>query len=410
MAEENILIFGTSADPIHNGHVDLVVSCVKALHKRDIRINQVILMPVFRRNPIDTEHKNYLPLTYDIRFELCQMAEEEIVEKLSDPSIIVQTSRLEQQLGLGRERPSYTIETLEALKSSHGPSARFFLLLGADAFSGDDPKFNSWYRSQDILKIASLVICPRVDFPVNAQFLELLRRHGANIFYLEGVVIPAISSTEIKARLMSGEDIRLLVEENIFSEKAAHFIKECGFVEFWISNDPGQLETQTERRNNMQTLEYQIGQLLKDKGLTLSLAESCTGGLISHLITNVPGSSAYFLGGVVAYAYEAKVKLLGVSWDTLKKYGAVSCETVIEMADGVRRVLNADIGLSVCCIAGPGGATPTKPVGTGRVGLATPNGSWAKDFLFNFDRIGNKEAMAHGALHLLLTYLTQVHI
>jgi PncC family amidohydrolase len=160
----------------------------------------------------------------------------------------------------------------------------------------------------------------------------------------------------------------------------------------------------------MQPLEYQIGQLLKDKGLTLSLAESCTGGLISHLITNVPGSSAYFLGGVVAYAYEAKVKLLGVSWDTLKKYGAVSCETVIEMADGVRRVLNADIGLSVCCIAGPGGATPTKPVGTGRVGLATPNGSWAKDFLFNFDRIGNKEAMAHGALHLLLTYLTQVHI
>ena len=407
MADENTLVFGTSADPIHNGHVDMVVACIKALQARGITISQVMLMPVYRRNPINAAQKNYLPLTYEIRFELCQMAEQTIVERLSDPSIKVQTSRLEGQLGLGRERPSYTLETLEALKSSHGPSARYFLLLGADAFSGDEPKFNSWFRSQDILRIASLVLCPRVGFPVNADFLKLLKSQGANIFYLEGVDIPGISSSDIKARLISGEDIRFLVEKNILSEKAAHFIKDCGLVEFWRTNDSSHLAPQIEGRNNMHTLEYQIGQLLKDKGLTLSLAESCTGGLISHLVTNVPGSSAYFLGGVVAYAYEAKVKLLGVSWDTLKKYGAISRETVIEMADGVRRVLNADIGLSVCCIAGPGGATATKPVGTGRVGLSTPNGSWSKDYLFSFDRIGNKEAMAQAALKLLLTYLTQ---
>ncbi|MCJ7696117.1 MAG: CinA family protein [Anaerolineaceae bacterium] len=148
-----------------------------------------------------------------------------------------------------------------------------------------------------------------------------------------------------------------------------------------------------------------IGNILRERNLSLAIAESCTGGLIGHSITNVPGSSEYFIGGVAAYAYEAKVKLLGVSWDTLKTYGAVSRETVLEMASGVRRVLITDIGLSTSGIAGPGGATPTKPVGTTWVGLSTKNGDWAQHFLFDGDRLQNKQFAADAALQMLLGYL-----
>ena len=106
------------------------------------------------------------------------------------------------------------------------------------------------------------------------------------------------------------------------------------------------------------SIEVLVGQLLRDKGLKLATAESCTGGLVADRITNVTGSSEYFRGGIVAYAYEAKVALLNVSWDTLRMYGAVSKETVIEMARGARVALGTDIAISVSGIAGPGGGFP----------------------------------------------------
>ena len=105
------------------------------------------------------------------------------------------------------------------------------------------------------------------------------------------------------------------------------------------------------------TLEILVGDLLRARGWRLAAAESCTGGLIGHRLTNVAGSSTYYMGSVIAYAYEAKVRLLGVQWKTLEKYGAVSEPVVIEMARGVRRALAADVGLSVSGIAGPGGGT-----------------------------------------------------
>ncbi len=117
------------------------------------------------------------------------------------------------------------------------------------------------------------------------------------------------------------------------------------------------------------SLEIQIGKLLHERGLKLVLAESCTGGLLGSRITDVPGSSEYFLGSVVAYAYETKVALLGVSWDTLNSKGAVSRETVLEMARGIRTSMKAAISVSVSGIAGPGGGTPEKPVGTTWIGL-----------------------------------------
>lgn len=153
-------------------------------------------------------------------------------------------------------------------------------------------------------------------------------------------------------------------------------------------------------------LETQIGDLLRQKGWKLATAESCTGGLLGHRITDIPGSSDYYLGGVVAYAYEAKVTVLGVSWETLQKHGAVSRETVLEMAQGARTLLGADIAISISGIAGPGGATPDKPVGTTWFGLSTAEGEWARVHRFRGGRAQNKAASTQAALQFILDALT----
>jgi PncC family amidohydrolase len=152
-------------------------------------------------------------------------------------------------------------------------------------------------------------------------------------------------------------------------------------------------------------LEARAGELLRGRGLVLATAESCTGGLIADRITNIPGASDYFAGGFVAYAYEAKVATLRVSWDTLRAHGAVSRETVLEMARGARTALGAQVGLSVSGIAGPAGGLPNKPVGTTWVGLSTPDEDWARQFLFSGDRLQIKMAAADQALQMLLDYL-----
>ncbi len=155
----------------------------------------------------------------------------------------------------------------------------------------------------------------------------------------------------------------------------------------------------------IQTLELQIGKILTESEQKVAFAESCTGGLIGHRITNIPGASAYYLGSITAYAYEAKVHWLNVSWDTLKAHGAVSREVVLEMAKGVRDALQADIGLSVSGIAGPGGGLPDKPVGTIWIGLATAEGTWSRHFCWDGDRLQNKAYSADAVLQMLLDYL-----
>jgi len=152
-------------------------------------------------------------------------------------------------------------------------------------------------------------------------------------------------------------------------------------------------------------LEEQIGVLLLERGWRLALAESCTGGLVGHRVTNIPGSSDYYLGSVTAYAYEAKVRLLNVRWSTLEKYGAVSREVVLEMANGVRAALGAEVGMSVSGIAGPGGGTPDKPVGLVWIGLTTVDFQQAWRFVWDGDRIKNKELSAEATLQLLVDYL-----
>jgi PncC family amidohydrolase len=152
-------------------------------------------------------------------------------------------------------------------------------------------------------------------------------------------------------------------------------------------------------------LEVILGRLLTEKKQTLAIAESCTGGLITHRLTNVPGSSAYIIASVIAYAYEAKVAALGVSWDTLNKFGAVSAETVTEMARGAREKFSATIGLAITGIAGPGGGTPDKPVGLVYIALADANDVIVERHIWRGNRLQNKEQSAQAALELLYRYL-----
>jgi PncC family amidohydrolase len=155
----------------------------------------------------------------------------------------------------------------------------------------------------------------------------------------------------------------------------------------------------------LRSLAAEVGQALLQRRLTLGMAESCTGGLVSSLLTDIPGSSDYFLGGVVSYAYSAKERALGVSHDTLTKLGAVCPETALAMAEGVRRLLGCDIGVSVTGVAGPGGGTPDKPVGLVYLHLSMPDREIPARHIWAGDRLANKALSAEAALKLVLKAL-----
>jgi PncC family amidohydrolase len=152
-------------------------------------------------------------------------------------------------------------------------------------------------------------------------------------------------------------------------------------------------------------LEEKVGRLLAERDLTIAVAESCTGGLICHRITNVPGSSRYFIGGVVAYSNETKMKILGVGEDTIKEHGAVSREVALEMARGIRELLGADLGLSATGIAGPGGGTPEKPVGLVYISLVSDGEKRCERHIWHGSRLENKIQTSEAALEMLLGYL-----
>lgn len=150
------------------------------------------------------------------------------------------------------------------------------------------------------------------------------------------------------------------------------------------------------------TLESAIGEILKATGKTLSTAESCTGGMISSLITSVPGSSEYFLGSVTSYANSVKENVLGVPSKIIEEYGAVSSECVSAMAEGVRRLTGSDYSVATSGIAGPGGGSDQKPVGTVWIGVSSHMGTETFSLRFNSDRKRNIERFSSSALHILL--------
>ncbi len=190
---------------------------------------------------------------------------------------------------------------------------------------------------------------------------------------------------EVKLRLTGfGDSLEQLDEEtNQLIEKLKLRI---GQFIYGYGNDP---------------IEVVIGNTLREKKLTLAIAESCTGGFLSHLITSVPGSSTYFLGSIIPYAYEIKMRQLGVKPETLEKYGAVSEPTIIEMANIVRAKFSTNIGVATSGIAGPGGATPDKPVGTVWIAYSDKHQTLTKKLQLTNDRMMNIRLASMAVLNLI---------
>jgi nicotinamide-nucleotide amidase len=196
-------------------------------------------------------------------------------------------------------------------------------------------------------------------------------------------------------------------------------------VEFFLKNgkyesgnmNPSQLKKEVEKLFGSSlyawgelNLEEVVSRLLKEKNLTLSVAESCTGGLISHLLTQVPGSSVYFERGIVAYSNRSKQELLGIKPETLGKHGAVSSAVAREMATGIRKKTDTDLGLSVTGIAGPEGGSIEKPVGLVYFGLASPKQYYCKSHRFVGSREAIKMKSALAGLNMLRQYLVRGNV
>ena len=179
--------------------------------------------------------------------------------------------------------------------------------------------------------------------------------------------------------------IRKLGEKNDFQDVKNDFFKAMQPYAYGINDD---------------SLEGVLGEKLKNKKLTISVAESCTGGLIGKRLTDTAGSSEYFLGSITAYSNQLKTTLLDISDETLNEYGAVSEQTALEMAKGIRNKTGSNIGLSTTGISGPGGGTKTKPVGLVYIGLVTPEKSIVKKYNFHFGRHIHREMTTTAALNI----------
>ena len=155
----------------------------------------------------------------------------------------------------------------------------------------------------------------------------------------------------------------------------------------------------------MENLEVSVGEALRQKGLTVSCAESCTGGLLTSRLTDVPGSSSYVLGSVVSYSCVVKERLVHVRRETLQRMGAVSAETAQEMADGIRKAIGADIGIGITGFAGPGTDEPGKPVGLVYISISGKNGTIVEENHFHGNRVEIKQQSTEKALEILQGYV-----
>lgn len=225
---------------------------------------------------------------------------------------------------------------------------------------------------RDELHVTTIRLTGIMESALYDQVKDLLNDNIVKVAFLPGFL-------GVDVRLMSRDKDSLLELSGQFFDRLGNYV----YAEDW------------------ETLEDAVGRLLIERGLTLATAESCTGGLLGNRITNVAGSSEYYLGGIVSYSDAAKMNLLGVSQETLKEFGAVSEETAQEMALGARRVLQSDVGVSITGIAGPTGGTEDKPVGLVYIAVDVAGDVAVRKFVFSEDRRYNKEVSAQAALNLV---------
>jgi nicotinamide-nucleotide amidase len=254
---------------------------------------------------------------------------------------------------------------------------------------------------EDILERLRIKFSDRMEYFVHSETVLTTGISESALFEMLGDINDIVGESKM-AFLPSLLGVRMRIDVKKANEEEAN--RELKRIKKILYNRAGEFIYGL----NDDSLEMMTGNLLRKLKLTISTAESCTGGLISGRITDIGGSSEYFKGGVISYANEIKESILGIKSETLQKYGAVSPETAEEMANNVRIKFNTDIGISATGIAGPAGATPDKPVGLIYIGFSSKSKVYSKRFFMGDDRGRNRMKTVQAALDLLrrelLTY------
>jgi nicotinate (nicotinamide) nucleotide adenylyltransferase len=222
------LVFGLSADPVHVGHVEMVTQSARKLSQRGFQIADVLLVPVFRRNPVGVDKKR-IPETYHHRLMMCALAACDIADRLGVEHERVQASAIEAELARDRSGPNYTAETLTFLKMRSAPGTALIFLISSELVSGSAPQFGQWYRPATILKLASLAICPRPGYPPNPDFVRGLMASRAQVIVLDEVTTPDIAATDLRALLSAGHSPQALAYQGLLSPSVAGYLASNNF-------------------------------------------------------------------------------------------------------------------------------------------------------------------------------------
>ena len=223
-ASAHILVYGLSADPIHVGHVEMATQSTRALERRGYHVVEVLLVPVYRRNPVGVA-KERIPDTYAHRLAMCALAAGEIAVDLGLPTERVRASEIEAELVRDRSTPNYTAETLALLSARSEPGTGLIFLISSELVSGPDPQLGRWYRPDEILRLAVLAICPRPGYAPNTTFIANLVEHGARVVMLDEVATPEISASDIRALLRAGHSPEELGRKGMLTSAVAGYLR-----------------------------------------------------------------------------------------------------------------------------------------------------------------------------------------
>lgn len=227
------LVFGTSADPFHNGHRQLIIEATKALEKRGYQVDELVILPVYRRHNISEVAKNDLDRSFDDRLALCKIGASEVSVTLEKPEGWMTISRLEKDLSLATGTVNYTAESMRALRQFINPTFQLAFLVGSDSLNGEEPNLSHWHHLSDLLCTTTLVVCPREGFEPNIRYLDQLVQQGARIIELTEVKVKEISSSDIRAKLISGSDIAEVVRAGWLHQQALNYILTHHLIAHW---------------------------------------------------------------------------------------------------------------------------------------------------------------------------------
>ena len=217
------LIFGLSANPVHQGHIDLLTGSLENLRYLGYDIAHILIVPVYRRNPVGIS-KSSLPKSYEQRVSMCEIAAQEVRSKF--PDTIISVSRVEADLAKKSLTPNYTAETLTYLKTHDLNNFELIFIISSELVSGENPEFSQWYQTDTILTTARLAVCPRPGFPPNQNYINAQTKIGGCFIILDDVITPNISSTLIRQRLQKGEDPHVLAQEGWIPSSIAKYLVE----------------------------------------------------------------------------------------------------------------------------------------------------------------------------------------